>query len=39
VFRRTVQDIKARNAGTEPAELEALIDQAVLEVRADSPLP
>jgi Ribbon-helix-helix domain len=34
VFHRTVQDIKARNAGTDPDEMQALIDDAVLEVRA-----
>ena len=35
VFHRTVQDIKARNADTDPEELEALIDDAVREVRAE----
>ena len=35
VFRRTVRDIKARNAGTDPDEIEALIDNAVREVRAE----
>ena len=35
VFHRTVQDIKARNAGTDPDELEALIDNTVREVRAE----
>jgi hypothetical protein len=35
VFRRTVQDIKARNAGTDPDELQALVDDAVREVRAE----
>ena len=34
VFHRTVQDIKARNAGTDPDELQALIDSTVREVRA-----
>jgi hypothetical protein len=34
VFHRTVQDIKARNADTDPAELQAIIDAAVREVRA-----
>jgi hypothetical protein len=34
VFHRTVQDIKARNAGTEPDELQAIIDRAVQEVRS-----
>jgi len=35
VFHRTVQDIKARNADTEPDELQSLIDDAVKEVRAE----
>lgn len=35
VFHRTVQDIKARNADTDPDELEALIDNAVREARAE----
>jgi hypothetical protein len=35
VFHRTVQDIKARNAGTDPDELQALIDNTVSEVRAE----
>lgn len=35
VFHRTVQDIKARNAGTGPEELQALIDEAVQEVHAE----
>jgi len=35
VFHRTVQDIKARNAGTEPDKLQALIDNTVREVRAE----
>jgi hypothetical protein len=34
VFHRTVQDIKARNAGADPDQMQALIDEAVLEVRA-----
>ncbi|HTF65131.1 MAG TPA: ribbon-helix-helix domain-containing protein [Edaphobacter sp.] len=33
VFHRTVQDIKARNADTDPDELQAIIDGAVREVR------
>jgi Ribbon-helix-helix domain len=33
VFHRTVQDIKARNADTDPDELQAVIDEAVGEVR------
>jgi hypothetical protein len=35
VFHRTVQDIKARNADADPDELQALIDEAVAEVRAE----
>ena len=35
VFHRTVQDLKARNAGTDPDELEVLIDHAVRDVRAE----
>lgn len=35
VFHCTVQDIKTRNADTDPAELQALIDEAVREVRAE----
>jgi hypothetical protein len=35
VFHRTVQDIKARNAGTDPDEIQALVDNAVREVRAE----
>ena len=35
VFHRTVQDIKARNADTDPGDLQALIDNAVHEVRAE----
>jgi hypothetical protein len=35
VFDCTVQDIKARNAGADPDELQALIDNAVREVRAE----
>ena len=35
VFHRTVQDIKARNADTDPDELQALIDNTVREVRAE----
>jgi len=35
VFHRTVQDIKARNADTDPDELQRLIDDAVQEVRAE----
>jgi hypothetical protein len=35
VFHRTVQDIKARNAKADPEELQAIIDHAVGEVRAE----
>jgi hypothetical protein len=35
VFHRTVQDLKARNAGTDPEELQAVIDDAVRDVRAE----
>ena len=35
VFHRTVQDIKARNAGADPDELQSLIDNTVREVRAE----
>ena len=34
-FHRTVRDIKARNADTDPDEMLALIDDTVREVRAD----
>jgi hypothetical protein len=35
LFHRSVQDIKARNAGSDPSELQADIDEAVREVRAE----
>ena len=35
VFHRTVQDIKARNADTDPDELQGIIDDAVREVHDD----
>jgi len=35
VFHRTVQDLKARNAGTDPDELQVLVDDAVRDVRAE----
>jgi hypothetical protein len=35
VFHRTVQDIKALNAGPDPAELQRTIDEAVREVRME----
>jgi hypothetical protein len=35
LFHRAVQDIKARNAKTDPDELQALIDDTVRAVRAE----
>jgi hypothetical protein len=35
VFHCAVEDIKARNAGTDPNELQTLIDDTVREVRAE----
>jgi hypothetical protein len=35
LFHPSVQDIKARNAGTDPNEMQALIDHAVREVRVE----
>ena len=35
VFDRMIQDIKANNADTDPDELQAIIDDAVKEVRAE----
>ncbi len=35
VFHRTVQDIKARNADTDPDEMQALIDNTVREARTE----
>jgi Ribbon-helix-helix domain len=35
IFDRTVQDIKVRNAETDPNELQIIIDNAVREVRAE----
>jgi hypothetical protein len=35
VFNRTVQDIKARNAGANPDEIQCMVDEAVSEVRAE----
>jgi hypothetical protein len=37
VFHRTVQDIKERNADTDPDELQRIIDGAVSEVRDERP--
>ena len=36
VFHRTVQDINARNAETDPDELQSTIDDAMREVRDES---
>lgn len=35
IFHRTVQGIKDQNAGTDPGELQGLIDDALREVRAE----
>jgi len=35
VFHQTVQDIRERNADTDPTELQRIIDEAVSEVRAE----
>jgi hypothetical protein len=35
VFHRTVQDIRQRNADTDPDELQRIIDETVSEVRAE----
>jgi hypothetical protein len=35
VFQCTVQDIRARNAGTDPDEIQRIVDEAVSEVRAE----
>lgn len=35
VFHCTIQDIKARNADTDPDELQSIIDSTVREVRAE----
>ncbi len=35
VFERTVEDIRARNADTDPDELMAIIDEAVREAREE----
>lgn len=35
VFHRTVQDIKARNAGADGDEIQRIVDEAVSEVRAE----
>ncbi len=36
VFHRTIQDIKARNADSDPDELQALIDGEVREIRTSN---
>jgi hypothetical protein len=35
IFNRTLQEIKSRNADADPDELQAIIDAAVREVRAE----
>jgi hypothetical protein len=35
LFHRSIQGIKARNADSDPEELQAVIDEAVREVRAE----
>ena len=35
VFHRTVQDIKLRNANSDPDEIQLIVDDAVAEVRAE----
>ena len=35
MFHRTVQDIRERNADTDPDELQRIIDETVSEVRAE----
>ena len=35
VLQCTVQDIRARNAGTDPEEIQRIVDEAVSEVRAE----
>ena len=35
VFQRTIQDIKERNAGADPDEIQRIVDEAVAEVRAE----
>ena len=36
VLQCTVQDIRARNADTDPDEIQRIVDEAVSEVRAES---
>jgi hypothetical protein len=33
IFNRTIQDIKANNAGADPDQLQSIVDQALAEVR------
>ena len=35
MFHRTVQDIRERNADTDPDQLQRIIDETVSEVRAE----
>jgi len=35
VFHRTIQDIKSRNADSDPGEIQRIVDEAVAEVRAE----
>ena len=35
VLQCTVQDIRARNAGTDPDEIQRIVDEAVSEIRAE----
>ena len=35
VFHRTVRDIKGRNAGTDPEDLQLIIDKTLREVRTE----
>jgi hypothetical protein len=35
VLQRTIQDIRARNAGADPDEIQRIVDEAVSEVRAE----
>ena len=35
VLQRTIQDIRERSAGTDPDEIQRIVDEAVSEVRAE----
>ena len=35
VLQRTIEDIRERNAGADPGEVERIVDEAVSEVRAE----